>query len=338
MKKMMRIDRTILNNSRIIWQLVQRNCMGGGYKVTSAEKLKASQLVEPPLIVGKQYQTQNTVWIYGGGTQNINPKTDNNLIPNIISGHYSEFNSIQSYGFLISGRYTSHVLKYNGVSDAHDGIIITGNNSQIRYIESEQNQLSDNHTTIRGITLLAPWSDVFSTDSWKSETTNSMVRLAQDGVMLAGQYPTLSFLHNHNGVTITGTGGVLEIKNNDGLILSGKSSSESNRMFDEKHQEVSRNGTRVKTNIQNGKGIIIRGALTTSSLNNIQEGSLIEGSSDTQYPTILRGNFILDEKFNLYDKNKNQLVTAGQLLSTINQLQTKVQELEETIQSKPSNV
>ena len=123
------------------------------------------------------------------------------------------------------------------------------------------------------------------------------------------------------GVVLLGESSTIDIINNHGIIIAGSTESESERTFDVKH---------INQDVE-GMGLFLRGSHViwnpeTQTRN--RTSSMIQGSTLENYPTILKGHFILDSNFSLKDKSNNIIISAGQVLKTINNLQEKVTTLQ----------
>ena len=263
---------------------------GGGCTVTPAEKLKASQTILPPLVIGENEDNQTSlgVWIYGA---NSNPTKNSQIdVKTIIAG----FNTTISTNINNSNLFVGMKSK---ISDAQQlqlyGVTMFGRESTIH--SKIGDTAARGNGAVYGVLEMGYTSTIEDAESsWHPEIQElDKTFFATCGVTAMGANSVYSAVNQ--GVLLFGRNVIHEM-DNYGIVLSG-------RPLNKKDN---------KTRAERNRGIIICGY--ASDNNEDEKNSTISFSQYDTAPTLLKNNVKLDQTFNLQAADGTYIIKNGQLV------------------------
>ena len=312
--------------------------MGGGCnscKLLPEEKLKIDSAIIPPFVIGEDSdpKTTNNVVIYGGSTKK-EPNTNTTQIFGRFSTIDVSLNPPFS-GVTIGGRQTELFVSKKQSKKANGGVKIMGDNSLI-HVDLDSTDYSDLFLT--GVIIAGYESHIWSKNSWSGAgKLDNSGGVQCGGVIILGRASTCSTLTPSCGLILGGSRIVPEINGNNGVVIIGTEKEKSDQYFDPQTGMPSTGGTRHTHNFRNSLGIFMRGVFQQADNDNLMVdgtcNSLIEGSDNTNLPTLLKGHFKFHNDFQLKDKDGQILIDTGkvkEMVTTINELKERVEKLETT--------
>ena len=284
--------------------------MGGGCNVTPAEKLRASQAILPPFIIGEDenQETSQAVFIYGDKSNIVT--SNENLFT--ITGNNTNYTNktwrtttnlfFGSYAFISNDETAGQFLT--------DGTTITGYQP---VVYSKENEITHYTVTNRGNMFLGYLGCILDHHIKNGEkleeyyNNDKGVGFFNQGVLTTGCDSKVVIAASNEGVVLLGARNKIQSKANNGVIIQGSSSlTRDEKSYNEYYDSLKG----MESNVD-GMGLYFRGAILGSTTPN----SLIQVSTDEVHPTLLNGYLKLDKTFNLKDANGKDIIKNGVLVN-----------------------
>ena len=310
---------------------------GGGSAIVPNEKLKASQAILSPFIVGEDEKVDNISISLYGPLSSITIDKNTALGINIAGHQVTLKQSLVQRGIDILSHGSKVELKESG--GLSSGVVILGGYTAMVAHTSDTQQKNDSFSN-RGLLVLGHGGVVCDDNDLEKQTidkndTSFENGLLNTGILVNGNRSYTTLNNGNLGTVITGSGAMVRCLNNAGVMiipsLRTEACLDSNIEYPLTTEEKNAlQNTRAKIV---GQGLVLCGIVSEidDSGKETQKSGFIQGSTLKNLPIELKGYFKLTSDFNLVDKDGTQLVANGKLTNvakTIAQLEERIAQLE----------
>ena len=255
----------------------------------------------------------------------IKPLSSENYTRTTITGTNSTFDSMYNRSTLIMGNNSTYTA--TGLGDEQrpfcGGVVVLGGDSKLTAPERNKPASGNTNTmSFDGVIVAGSRTDVWTKTAFSEDISNETPfggkGIMIDGCALFGKQSTVALRDVQNtGLIMLGEASVVKAKNNSGVIISSRPINYSLQKYDENGvrdfdtKETDGTEGRRKNEVS-GLGIYITGSEmdATNYTNGAYtiKNSMIQGSSNTLHPTILKGSFKLDDEFTLYARDGKTII------------------------------